>query len=103
MTMAVCQTKQRYDRPPPPPDVQEKLDLCEQETLDMSLREVKCPKCDFVITRVYSDARGHFLSKCPKCKSQYIMNYAYFRRQKGIGKLKQKYYAEESAEKLNKE
>ena len=72
-----------------------------KETLDLSLREIKCPKCDFVITRVFSDASGHFLSKCPKCKAQYVMNYAYFRKQKGVRRLKLKYYGNDYMEKLN--
>ena len=93
--------KQRYDRPPPSLEMQSKLDLCEKETLDLSLREIKCPKCDFVITRVFSDASGHFLSKCPKCKAQYVMNYAYFRKQKGVRRLKLKYYGNDYREKLN--
>lgn len=101
--MSKIHTKQQYDRPPPPPEIQLKLNLCEQEALDMSLREIKCPKCNFVITRVYSDASGHFLSKCPKCKSQYIMNYAYFRRQKGIWKQKLKYYGKNHLGKEYKE
>lgn len=94
--------KQRYDRPPPPPEIQEKLDLCEKEALDLTLREVRCPKCNFVIDKVFSDVSGHFLSKCPKCKAQYIMNFAYFRRQKGIRRLKLKYYGKDYLEKLNK-
>ena len=64
------QGKQRYDRPPPPPDVQAKLELCEREAAGLSVREVRCPKCQFVIDRVFSDVSGHFISKCPKCKSQ---------------------------------
>ncbi len=30
-----CQSKQRYDRPPPPPETQKKLDLCEEEAADL--------------------------------------------------------------------
>ena len=61
--------------------------------------KIRCPRCNFVIDKVFSDAKGHFLSKCPKCKSQYIMNFAYFRRQKGIRRLKVKYYGEDYSEK----
>ena len=78
--MDSCQSKQRYDRPPPPPETQKKLDLCEEEAADLTLREIRCPRCNFVIDKVFSDAKGHFLSKCPKCKAQYIMNFAYFRK-----------------------
>ena len=99
--MDSCQSKQRYDRPPPPPEVQVKLDLCKKETAGLSVREIKCPKCNFVIDRVFSDVSGHFISKCPKCKSQYIMNCAYFRKQKGIRRLKLKYYGDDYFEKMN--
>ena len=63
--MDSCQSKQRYDRPPPPPEVQVKLDLCKKETAGLSVREIKCPKCNFVIDRVFSDVSGHFISKVP--------------------------------------
>ena len=86
-----CQSKQRYDRPPPPPET--------EEAVDLTLREIRCPRCNFVIDKVFSDATGHFLSKCPKCKAQYIMNFAYFRRQKGIRRLKLKYYGDDYFEK----
>lgn len=99
--MNSCQSKQRYDRPPPSPETQKKLDLCEEEAADLTLREIRCPRCNFVIDKVFSDAKGHFLSKCPKCKSQYIMNFAYFRRQKGIRRLKAKYYGDSYPKKLN--
>ena len=59
-----CQSKQRYDRPLPPPETQKKLDLCEEEAADLTLREIRCPRCNFVIDKVFSDAKGHFLSKC---------------------------------------
>ena len=95
------QGKQRYDRPPPPPDIQTKLELCEREAAGLSVREVRCPKCQFVIDRVFSDVSGHFISKCPKCKAQYIMNFAYFRKQKGSWRLKRKYYSENYFKKLN--
>ena len=36
-------------------EVQEKLNLSAAETEGLSLREVKCPHCGFVITKVFSD------------------------------------------------
>ena len=72
---SASQCKRRYEPPPPPPRIQKLLDICEQEVLDLTLREVKCPKCNFVIDRGFSDVSGHFLSKCPKCKAQYIMRF----------------------------
>lgn len=77
---------------PPTPEFRKKLERSYMEVDGLTLRDVKCPHCRFVITRVYSDIQGHYLAKCRKCKSEMILNLAYFRRQKGIGKLKQKYY-----------
>ena len=64
--MSSCQSKQRYDCSLPPPTVQVKLELCKKETAGLSVGEIKCPKCNFVIDRVFSDVSGHFISKCPK-------------------------------------
>lgn len=36
--MDSCQSKQRYDRPPPPPETQKKLDLCEEEAAELSVK-----------------------------------------------------------------
>ena len=96
-----CQSKQRYEGGAGPPGPQRESDLCEEEAADLTLREIRCPRCNFVIDKVFSDATGHFLSKCPKCKAQYIMNFAYFRRQKGIRHLKLKYYGDDYFEKMN--
>ena len=94
-----CQSKQRYDRPPPPPDKPKKLVFLEEESAVLKQSVSGCARCNFVIDKVFSDAKGHFLSKCPKCKAQYVMNFAYFRRQKGVRRLKVKYYGEDYSEK----
>ena len=73
------------------PEVRKKLERSYVEVDGLTLRDVKCPHCMFVISRVYSDIQGHYLAKCRKCKSEMVLNLAYFRRQKGIGNLKRKY------------
>lgn len=80
-----------------------KLNLSASETEGMSLRDVKCPHCGFVITKVFSDMCGHYLARCRKCKREQPINLAYFRRQKDVWRLKLKYYGEEYFEKLNNE
>lgn len=74
-------------------EAQIKLEKSYIEAEGLDLRDIKCPHCKFVITRVYSDVQGHYLARCRKCKSEMVLNFAYFRRQKGIGSLKQKYYS----------
>ena len=79
-----------YHRPSlPVPEKQEKLDKSADEASCLTLREIRCPRCNFPIMKVYSDAVGHVRPKCPKCKAQDL---AYFRKQKGIARLKDKYY-----------
>lgn len=82
-----------YRRPSlPVPEKQEKLDKSADEASCLTLREIRCPRCNFPIMKVYSDAVGHVRPKCPKCKAQDPINLAYFRKQKGIARLKGKYY-----------
>lgn len=73
-------------------DIQEKLTKSRTEAAELTLRDIHCPYCGFIITRVYSDVQGHYLAKCRKCKNESILNFAYFRKQNGIGKLRLKYY-----------
>lgn len=56
-----------------------KLNKSKMETQYMTARDLRCPNCSFLITRVYSDVRGHMQIYCPKCKNKYILNFAYFR------------------------
>ena len=76
----------RYERPIPAasPERQRRLDLSASESENLSLREIRCPRCNYLIIKVYSDSIGHIRPKCPKCKAEDTLNLAYFRRQKGI-------------------
>lgn len=83
----------RYERPIPAASLerQRRLDLSASESENLSLREIRCPRCNYLIIKVYSDSIGHIRPKCPKCKAEDTLNLAYFRRQKGIGKRKNYY------------
>lgn len=61
------------------PEKQYKLDLSKQETIDLAQRDLRCPNCRFIITKVYGDIRGHMEFKCPKCREIYVVNLTYFR------------------------
>ena len=61
-----------------------RLTLSLEETNGMATRDVHCPYCGYVVNRVFTDATGHYLAKCQKCKHETILNLAYFRRQKGL-------------------
>lgn len=79
--------------PPLRPERKYKLELSSKETHNLKLRDIRCPRCNFLILKVYSDISGHLLPKCPKCKSEDAINLAYFRRQRGIARLKENYYS----------
>lgn len=64
-------------------DKRHRLDLSREETIDLTLREIHCPYCGFLIDKVFSDATGHKMITCRKCKSEYPINLGYFRRVKG--------------------
>jgi len=84
----------RYTRPIPPasPERQRRLDQSAKGSADLTLRDVRCPRCGYLIIKVYSDTVGHIRPKCPKCKAVDTLDLAYFRRQRGISQLKSKYY-----------
>lgn len=84
----------RYTRPIPPasPERQRRLDQSAKDSADLTLRDVRCPRCGYLIIKVYSDTIGHIRPKCPKCKAVDTLDLAYFRRQRGISQLKTKYY-----------
>ena len=63
-------------------DVKRKLELSREETENLKEREIRCPNCGFLITKVFSDINGHLQIKCEKCKSVNILNLAYFRKRK---------------------
>ena len=84
----------RYTRPipPAPPERQKRLDQSAKSSTNLTLRDVRCPRCGYLIIKVYSDPIGHIRPKCPKCKAVDTLDLAYFRRQRGISQLKSKYY-----------
>ena len=63
-------------------EVKHKLYLSRVEAEDLNEREIRCPNCGFLITKVFSDINGHLQIKCEICKSVNILNLAYFRRRK---------------------
>lgn len=63
-------------------EIFEKLEMSETEVTELILRDLRCPNCQFLIDKIYSDIQGHMQVKCPKCKNAYIMNVAYFRTKK---------------------
>lgn len=94
--------KQKRKRPQPSftaPAVQEKLNRSRMEAKALALREIRCPCCGFLVAKVYSDMTGHYLARCRKCKRELPINLAYFRKQKGIWRLKLKYYGIDFLEK----
>ncbi|MBQ7071294.1 MAG: hypothetical protein IJM87_08455 [Ruminococcus sp.] len=58
------------------------LSRIEVDAEKLKERFIVCPTCNFKIQSVYSDCRGHFKVKCPKCKKVHILNLAYFRTRK---------------------
>jgi phage FluMu protein Com len=56
-----------------------KLDISKQETINLRQRDLRCPNCKYLITKLYSDISGHMQFKCPKCKEVYVLNLALFR------------------------
>lgn len=87
----------------PLPDVEEKIRRSSIEVEGMAVRDVRCPHCKFVIARVYADTQGHIHARCRKCKHEQPLNLAYFRKQRGVWRLKEKYYGKRYFEKLNKD
>ena len=57
-----------------------KLMLSKSEIHGLTLREIRCPYCNFLVERVFSDVTGHKMVYCKKCKSEYPVNLGYFRR-----------------------
>lgn len=70
------------------PETIDKLLKSEQESSELTLREIRCPYCGFLVDKVYSDASGHKEMHCRKCKIDYAVNLGYFRRQKWIKNFK---------------
>lgn len=69
------------------PYLQEKLDKSQIGMEKVTMREIKCPFCNFCVDIVGSDVTsGHKLVYCRKCKRRYIISYAHFRRQARFGR-----------------
>ena len=64
-----------------PPDILEKLKKSTQEAQDLTMRDIRCPYCGYIVDKVFSDVSGHKQVYCQKCKNQYFINLGYFRRQ----------------------
>ena len=69
-----------------------KLDLSRSETEGLSLRDIRCPYCGYLVERVFSDATGHKMVHCRKCKEEYPVNLGYFRRANRRKKYDDFYY-----------
>lgn len=64
------------------PDKSRKLSASRKEAAALTLREIRCPYCDFLVEKVFSDVTGHKMVYCRKCKTEYPINLGYFRRMK---------------------
>ena len=65
------------------PDAVYKLRLSLSETEGLTLRDIRCPYCGYLVERVFSDVTGHKMVHCRKCKEEYPVNLGYFRRMAG--------------------
>ena len=65
-----------------PSDITSKLRASRKEAALLTLREVRCPYCGFLVDKVFSDITGHKMVYCRKCKVEYPINLGYFRRMK---------------------
>ncbi len=63
-------------------DVLRRAELSKKEAEEFIERELKCPKCGYLVAFAFSDAKGHFKIKCKKCKEVSVLNFAYFCRRK---------------------
>ena len=64
------------------PDVSRRLSDSRRESAALTLPEIHCPFCSFLVEKVFSDAAGHKMVYCRKCKSEYPINLGCFRRMK---------------------
>ena len=64
------------------PDVSRRLSDSRRQSAALTLREIHCPFCSFLVEKVFSDAAGHKMVYCRKCKSEYPINLGCFRRMK---------------------
>jgi uncharacterized protein YbaR (Trm112 family) len=64
------------------PETMQKLRSSRAETIGLSMRDINCPFCGYLVERVFSDISGHKMIFCKKCKEEYPVNLGYFRRMK---------------------
>ena len=62
--------------------VMENLKKSQKEADKLTVRNIYCPYCGYLVERVFSDISGHKLVYCKKCKAEYIITFGYFRRQR---------------------
>ena len=66
-----------------------KAELSRQEAEDLVERELRCPRCNYMVGIAYSDCNsGHMKMKCQKCKNIWTLNMAYFCRRRYLRKYK---------------
>jgi uncharacterized protein YbaR (Trm112 family) len=65
-----------------PIEVRRKLQISMLEAETLTLRDITCPYCGYLVERVFSDITGHKMIYCKKCKQEYPINLGYFRRMK---------------------
>ena len=63
-------------------EILSKLLKSEQEAEGLAMRNIRCPFCNYLVEKVFSDISGHKQIYCQKCKQEYIVNLGYFRRQR---------------------
>ena len=66
-------------------NVEKRLLQSRMEAETLNERDLRCKLCGFKVFTVFSDIKGHFSIKCPKCKQQTVLNVAYFRRVRRSG------------------
>lgn len=78
----MSQVRVYHQRNAIPQETQHKLQRSKDEITGLTMRDINCPYCGFLVDRVFSDASGHKMVFCKKCKEEYPVNLGYFRRLK---------------------
>jgi predicted Zn-ribbon and HTH transcriptional regulator len=76
------QIRTYYQKDDIPLEVRRKLHISKLEAENLTLRDIACPYCGYLVERVFSDITGHKMIYCKKCKEEYPVNLGYFRRMK---------------------
>ncbi len=64
------------------PEISHKLAASRKAATMLKLRDIHCPYCNFLVEKVFSDATGHKMVYCRKCKMEYPINLGCFRKMK---------------------